>query len=81
MKEHVDNRHRMTSEGRGASAEEPNLQAMREMLFLESLYGDVIKLQVRRRKLGTALRLILFFGFLLLVWISMSLVFIKLFGS
>lgn len=48
----VDDRYRPPFEALSASTDGPNLQAMREILYLESLYGDEVdyKLHVGRRE-------------------------------
>lgn len=72
----ADDRFRPAVEASSASTDGPDLQAMRETLYLEGLYGVAINYRAHgtQTELGTVLSVIFSFGLLFLAGISISLV-------
>jgi hypothetical protein len=66
-KDQVDNRKRPSFEALCASGDDPNLRAIREVVYLERLYGDSIKsgLHQATRRNCSAWGLLLIFALLL----------------
>lgn len=72
----IDDRFRPAFEASSTSTDGPDLQAIREILYLEGLYGAAINYRAHgtQTEFGTVLSVIFSFGPLFLAGISISLV-------